>query len=118
MAKMLRGCFGRVMAQEDAASTSDAQAMILEDRTVSTEILPYNAAAATTIFPDSSSPYFSPCIQRLIEQESNFANETEFEIECSKSSWTELTDSTSSSADGHERVSNREAFERLKEHEE
>jgi hypothetical protein len=108
------------MAQEDAASTSNAQAMVLDERTASTSVEPYNAAAATTFFPDglSLSPYFSPRIQRLIEQESNFANGKEFEIECSKSSWTERTVSTSSSADGHERVSNREAFERLKEHEE
>jgi serine/threonine protein kinase len=78
--------------------------------------------AATILEPGlSSSPYFSARIQSLSERRSNFADKVEFEIESSKSHWTELSKKENESkelwSDNEEVMeSNQVVFERLKEH--
>ncbi|KAG0587885.1 hypothetical protein KC19_2G198900 [Ceratodon purpureus] len=113
------------MAHEEAfltASTSSLEAMVLEECNVSKDLSPSTltaknkAAAATMLSADMpSSPYLSERIDRLSRQRGNFANDVDFDIMCSRSHWTEPSCSTSDSECGLERVSNSEAFERLKE---
>lgn len=78
--------------------------------------------AATILEPGLSlSPYFSARIQSLSERRSNFADKVEFEIESSKSHWTELSKKENEpkelwSDDEEVMESNQVVFERLKEH--
>ncbi|KAG0587884.1 hypothetical protein KC19_2G198800 [Ceratodon purpureus] len=123
--KTKKQSYSVVMAQEDAivtASTGSLEVMVLEECTPSKAVSPSTltaknkAAAATMLSADMpSSPYLSERIDRLSKQRGNFANDVDFDIMCSRSHWTEPSCSTSDSECGLERVSNSEAFERLKE---
>ncbi|KAG0594413.1 hypothetical protein M758_UG074900 [Ceratodon purpureus] len=123
--KTKKQSYSVVMAQDDAivtASTRSLEVMVLEECTPSKAVSPgtltakNKAAAATMLSADTPSP---PCvserIDRLSKQRGNFANDVDFDIMCSRSHWTEPSCSISDSDCGLERVSNSEAFERLKE---